>query len=183
MGKRSGTRYFGKVCEKHPELGGLRRRSGHCVLCLRESAAKWRIENPEKHREKNSRYAKSPRGRAVHRKAAAKWDRANPEKRAAITRQWGEANPEKVRAKSALRRARKAGADVPLTKAERLCIEAIYAEARCKTRKTGEQHHVHHDKPLARGGKHHPDNLLVVPASINLAMGDRYESTWDFISS
>jgi hypothetical protein len=59
-----------------------------------------------------------------------------------------------------------------------LCAEAIR-----QTRATGVPHEVHHDVPLARGGRHHPDNLLVVPASMNAAIGDRYARTLDFLMS
>lgn len=87
------------------------------------------------------------------------------------------------KAKCALRRARKKQALVALTAAEHLRINALYAEAARRTAETGIVHHVDHDVPLALGGAHHPDNLLVVPAAINLAKGARYASMWDFVSS
>ena len=86
-------------------------------------------------------------------------------------------------ARDARRRARKAAATVPLTPTEHLRIDALYAEASRRTAETGTAYHVDHDAPLALGGKHHPDNLLVMPAAVNLAKGARYASTWDFISS
>lgn len=87
------------------------------------------------------------------------------------------------KAKYALRRARKKQALATLTPAEHQRIVAIYAEAMRRTAETGIVHHVDHDVPLALGGKHHPDNLLVVPAAINLAKGAKYASMWDFVSS
>ena len=60
---------------------------------------------------------------------------------------------------------------------------AIYAKAERLNRETGVKHHVDHDRPLARGGKHHPDNLIVVPAALNLAKGAKYESTMAFLLS
>lgn len=89
----------------------------------------------------------------------------------------------KGRAAKARRRARKNRAVVPLTPAEQQRIVALYAEAARRTAETGIAHHVDHDVPLALGGLHHPDNLLVVPASINLAKGARYGSTLEFILS
>ncbi len=87
-------------------------------------------------------------------------------------------------AKKAKRRARELAAIPPgLTAADHLRVIALYAEAARRTAETGIVHHVDHDVPLALGGVHHPDNLLVVPASINLAKGARYASMWDFISS
>lgn len=34
------SRYYGKVCERHPEFGGLRTLSHHCVQCKTESTVK-----------------------------------------------------------------------------------------------------------------------------------------------
>lgn len=89
----------------------------------------------------------------------------------------------KVRANDAGRRARKQVATPRLTPAEHLRIRMLYAEAARRTAETSIVHHVDHDTPLALGGLHHPDNLIVVSASLNLAKGARYRSTWDFISS
>lgn len=66
---------------------------------------------------------------------------------------------------------------------EKQRIVALYAKAARLTRETGVEHHVDHDRPLARGGLHHPDNLLVVPARLNLAKGAKYDSTFEFIAS
>ena len=82
-----------------------------------------------------------------------------------------------------MRRARKADAAVPLALAEQQCIRALYAEAQRLTRETGEAHHVDHDRPLALGGLHHPNNLLVVPAALNTAKGARYPSTMAYLLS
>lgn len=79
----------------------------------------------------------------------------------------------KAAAKDARRRARKTAASAGLTAADHLRINAIYAEAARRTAETGVVHHVDHDVPLARGGKHHPDNLLIVPAKVNLVKGTR----------
>jgi hypothetical protein len=72
---------------------------------------------------------------------------------------------------------------VPLTAAEHQRIVALYAEAARLTAETGEAHHVDHDRPLALGGKHHPDNMHVVPAQVNLTKGAKYTSTWEFLTS
>jgi hypothetical protein len=130
--------------------------------------AKWRAKNPEKRRA-------AARARYL----------ANPEKFAATVRAWQAANPDKVRAagrvRSARRRSLKKAATVPLTAAEQAQISAIYAEADRRTAETGVVHEVDHDKPLARGGVHHPSNLIVVPRRMNRSKGARYESVLDFI--
>lgn len=57
-------------------------------------------------------------------------------------------------------------------------IEAIYAEARETTRRTGIVHHVDHDIPL-RGryvfGLHVETNLKIIPAQDNLRKGRLFE--------
>src|SRR5436190_1681381 len=46
--KLTDARYFGKICEKHPELNGLRRRRNHdCVQCARNYLGVWRLLNQE----------------------------------------------------------------------------------------------------------------------------------------
>jgi hypothetical protein len=89
----------------------------------------------------------------------------------------------KSKVQAARRRARKLDLACPLTPTEHLRIIALYAEAARRTAETGIAHHVDHDRPLALGGLHHPDNMLVVPADINLAKGARYASTLEFILS
>lgn len=63
------------------------------------------------------------------------------------------------------RRAMMKAARVPLSPEEQKRIKDLYAEAR---RLDWEVHHI---KPLAAGGKHHPDNLQVIPARLNRAIG------------
>jgi hypothetical protein len=171
MGERSDTRYFGKVCEKHPELAGERFVSSRCCLdCRRESARRAYCADSKRH------YKSDP-------EASRRYRALHPERSAAACRRWQKANPEKMIAQNALRRARKKDAAVPLTAEEKARITALYKEAQRLTRETGEQYHVDHDRPLARGGKHRPENLIVVPARFNLKKGDKYDSMWDFISS
>lgn len=47
------NRYYGKVCEKHPEFNGLRKQSHHCVQCSTETtirAEKIQYEADSNHR-------------------------------------------------------------------------------------------------------------------------------------
>ena len=116
-----------------------------------------------------------------------RWQAANPDKhrKRGVTSnaKWRAKNPAKANAIAARHRARKRNATPALTAAERRAVVALYALAAKLTLETGIAHHVDHDKPLARGGLHHPDNLIVVPAGVNLAKGARYGSLWDFVSS
>lgn len=49
-----------------------------------------------------------------------------------------------------------------LTQQDKVAITAIYEEARTLSKATGIPHHVDHKKPLARGGRHHQDNLQIL---------------------
>ena len=110
--------YFGKVCARHPELGGERAEvSRKCVACSREQRAAWAKANPEKVKAKNDawaaanhekRLASSRKYAAENRKVlnerAVAWKKANPEKvkaqNAVYPAAWAKANPDKAREKT-----------------------------------------------------------------------------------
>ena len=129
----------------------------------------------------------SPDGVALRISAWRRWLQSpgNRAKTNAKSRRYSKTAQGRARhvAKSAARRAAARASSVLLSSAERLRVADIYAEAQRLTRETGVKHHVDHDRPLARGGKHHPDNLIVVPAALNLAKGAKYESTMEFLLS
>lgn len=62
-----------------------------------------------------------------------------------------------------------------LTPKERREIIAIYDRSRELSIQTGIEHHVDHIKPLAKGGRHHPDNLQILTAAENLKKGAKWE--------
>jgi 5-methylcytosine-specific restriction endonuclease McrA len=62
-----------------------------------------------------------------------------------------------------------------LTADERDRIAALYTESSRRTRRTGIPHHVDHRKPLAAGGRHHPDNLQIMTATENLKKGAKWD--------
>jgi hypothetical protein len=158
---------FGKVCAKHPELRGERRESNrHCIECHREAARKQYYTDI-----------------AGFKKRAAQWAKANPEKRQGIAAAWECRNRAYRRALTGQRRAIIHDAAQQLTPAEQALVNTLYVRAVKLTAETGVQYEVDHDKPVARGGKHHPDNMIVVPASINRSKGARYESTLDYLLS
>ena len=189
--------YKGKVCVKHPELNGERYRSDRsCMGCKSESSARWQRENPEKRQRIVERFLEANPGKASaysrrwqidnrEKDAASKkrWWRANPEKLREYERRWRAKNPGAVNTIVARRRARKLEASPSLTAIERARVQEFYDIAAARTAQTGEQWHVDHDKPLARGGLHHPDNLVLLPASINSAKGAWFDSTIDFLLS
>ena len=63
-----------------------------------------------------------------------------------------------------------------LTESEQIQVRAIYKLRARISEATGIEHHVDHHIPLSRGGKHHPDNLWVIPASENLSKGAKLPS-------
>lgn len=103
-------------------------------------------------------------------KLAASKDRKR-ERNRLINRQWKKANPDKVRAQKSKRRAVKREAYDP--SADPKAIEAIYTLRHRMEAITGLQYHVDHVIPLARGGKHHQDNLVVMFGPANEAKGDK----------
>lgn len=58
-----------------------------------------------------------------------------------------------------------------LTQEERDRIDAIYRQRDMVSEWTGLTYEVDHIIPLARGGKHHPDNLQLLTAAENRAKG------------
>ena len=54
------TRYFGKVCKKHPAFKGERyKANGQCRGCLNEQSAKWQRENPARARANEQAWRKA----------------------------------------------------------------------------------------------------------------------------
>jgi hypothetical protein len=100
--------YFGKVCAKHPELKGERRRDSYnCVACDRERFRKYHEENREaalacrrkRHEENREAIAAYKRKyREENREAIAAYRRKyyeeNREARLACCRKWHEENRE-----------------------------------------------------------------------------------------
>lgn len=103
--------------------------------------------------------------------AIQKWKEANKEKASTYHRNWAKRNPDTVNKCSASRRARIRDLTPELSKEESAKIEYLYWLAKDLMAVTGEAYHVDHVQPLAKGGLHHPDNLQVLPADINLKKG------------
>jgi hypothetical protein len=90
--------------------------------------------------------------------------------------EWKLKNPHKVRAANAKRRAMKLDQTPKLTSDEKQLVDDLYWLAKDLQAVSGEEYHVDHIIPLAKGGLHHPDNLQVLPAYINLSKSDKIES-------
>lgn len=200
------TRYFGKVCSKHPELNGERRSANRsCVACSREKVH----ERQRKKREQGDEYFLQMRRRHVResyyrdhdkskelcRKNAAAYRERHPEyleRQTEWLKQYRLNNPERFKqydrtkyerhfAKIVQRvRLREAAVDQQTpTWASREAIDAIYAEAR-RTNMT-----VDHIVPL-RGktvsGLHVENNLQLLSREENARKSNRFdeETSWHF---
>jgi hypothetical protein len=169
-----------------------------CRDCHRESNRRYRAANLEKARESSRKSYASNRARLRAqtlqrqrlwqssnrtrcREYRLKYRAANLEKDRQRQRAWRAANHEKILALNAARRARKLSA-LDLT-ANQEAIAALHAEAKLAEAFTGQPFAVDHIVPLTRGGRHHEDNLRVLPASLNSVKGaklDHEVSSADF---
>ena len=85
-----------------------------------------------------------------------------------------ELNRHKVNAKNSYRRRTLRNQIPQLTAEEQQRIQDLYWLARDLRAVSGQDYHVDHIIPISRGGLHHPDNLQILPADINLSKGAKH---------
>lgn len=187
---------FGSVCGKHPELEGLRRVSGACVDCAKNTLNANRNKNKERtsaQRQKDYKKLiqnetnvekKKLRASVYYEKTkdllyakTQRWLVQNPEKRGVYAGQHRQKHPDAKNADTAKRRSDKLKrTPVWLSKDELWLIREAYALAKQRTKMFGFTWHVDHVIPL-RGqnvsGLHVPWNLQVIPAKANIAKGNK----------
>lgn len=179
-------------------------KNGHkatCIMCMceiyikniKEITArnkKYRAENPKKVRAQKKKYrVENPKTVNAYNK---KWRKENPEAVKAMDKKWADGNPEKVRAKG--RKWRKNNPDKIAAKnatrraaklnrspvwADKTAIKKIYLQAKLLGELTGVPYHVDHMVPLQGekvSGLHVEYNLLAVPATVNLAKSNKFDS-------
>lgn len=79
--------YIGKVCAKHPELGGERRAANcNCVECDRESKRNYYAKNPQRVRERAKKYREENHEAIRERAMERYW--ADPEKYRTASSRW-----------------------------------------------------------------------------------------------
>lgn len=130
----------------------------------RQNGLKWLEANPEKRKETYKKYYIN-----------------NKEKVKLCNKSWREKNKNKAlviyRTNGALRRAR-FKSECNLTKIQKKIIDCFYQQAQRLEKRFGIKFHVDHIIPLAKGGKHIPTNLQVLPASLNFTKHSRDIYLW-----
>lgn len=173
------SHYFtGKPC-KRGHFASRRVGNRECVECHKEymrtrpeknrvNVARWREKNPDYYREK---YRNDPEERE---RCRTKWKSECKQKAAARRRRWRENNPEEAKARNAATEKSRRRQTPPW--ADRSAILEIYRECRRVSSSTGVKHHVDHVIPLNGeqiSGLHVAGNLRIIPASENMAKGNK----------
>lgn len=160
-----------------PEKISERRALYHKANKERENAysRSYRAENKDRCDEATRRWNERNKDRVRARQQA--YSAANPGVGRQAKREWAKRNPDKIRAQTARRRAWRR--DLTPQDADQAKIRAFYALAETLTRVTGNPYHVDHIKPLALGGLHHEDNLVVMSGLLNCSKG---ASHWPWLT-
>jgi len=120
---------------------------------------KWREENREKEAERHRSYYL-----------------LNKDKKRERDRAYSITKKDKITAKHSRRRASIKDAVDPNSNSS--VIESRYAASHYLRDVTGIDWHVDHTEPISRGGKHHEDNLQVVPSSWNSGKCNTHSNRW-----
>ncbi len=151
----------------------------------------YRLKNKDRIRLKNAEYKKANREKVLQWKresyqrtkakclASAKaWHKANPEKTRIAGRAWSKRNKEHGAESRRIRRTRQANGGVfdcskkiALLKLERFCQW-------CCCRLTPKNFTIDHIIAIARGGRHHPENLAACCQSCNSSKCDKVLADW-----
>ena len=172
------TYFTAKAC-KNGHVSTRKTSNGECSECARAVCRRHYENNTEYHHAKTARYREENREK-YNEYNRDYYNSLSPEKRAARQTPYNpeyfaryyKANKDKYFASAAARRARLMGDLTVLTAAEKVEVRNIYKTCRLLNRKAGViAYHVDHIIPLAKGGRHHPDNLRIITAEENLKKG------------
>lgn len=118
--------------------------------------------------DKRRSFGKSSKCKSCLREYARVYRAANLEKRRESDRRSSKKNQDRRNATS---RARKAQMKIKVDPMEQSMIRALYWISRVLSRSCGEEFHVDHIMPLAKGGLHIFENMQVLSAEENLKKG------------
>lgn len=142
---------------------------------IAQATAEWRSRpgNPGRNRENAQRWRQNPSNAQKQRDAAKEYRQRNAE---AIAAYWA-ANPEKLRAKTAKRRALKRQSGVyTITDKD---VRRLYASP-CWVCGSTNDIHADHRIPLSKGGRHSIGNLDPLCADCNLSKHDKLLAEWRY---
>jgi len=176
--KRLGVKHYftGKPC-KHGHIA-IRATKGTCMVCRR---IEWEQIN-ERRKNKPKSEASKAAGRRYYQKnkelVKQKASARDAEKKREARRKWAAANIEKRRVYTNTRRRRLRDA-TPIwqSEADKVEIRKIYEKAARWSKETNIRYVVDHVIPLQSEyvcGLHVPENLQVIPHSVNVAKGSKF---------
>lgn len=171
---KDGKHYWCRECTNSSRRGKKYTISEEAKLYRKEYKRKF-LET-EQGRLQKSKWDKKYRDTNKEKISAQKkeFKRKNP----AIVREWKKTEYEKHRDAYILRAYNRLGRIKAQTPdgVDYSIISIIYQQARRLSEDTGLKHEVDHIIPLSKGGKHHQDNLQVLPWYENRWKGDKYEA-------
>lgn len=139
-----------------------------------------RLNNIEHYREKDREYIK--KNPEKHRVASREWSQKNKQRSKENLKSWIIKNKDRykvlLRKGSAKRRALINKQSINLTESQVKIVNCFYDQAQRLENKIGIKFHVDHITPIARGGKHEPSNLQVMPATLNIQKHAREIYKW-----
>lgn len=167
----------GPICDKHPDLNGLRYNSGHCCQCKKDNNRKWDLANSDRVRkaatERMNRFRNTEKGAESVKSAKSKHYYKNVE----ASREYQRVAKKKAyslfpaREIMRVRNRKNSLAERTPSWVDQDAVNAIYLRAR----ELGQT--VDHVIPL-RGknvsGLHVASNLQIVPRSFNSSKGNRF---------
>lgn len=163
------TRYYtGKPC-KHGHVSERQASDGGCMECRRLHQKAYMRTDAGKAATK--RHSQTEKRRAARRETQRRYSKTEAGK----AREERRHKKAPHRAPTAVVKRNYPLAIVPLTEVEQQRVEGIYRFANALRQRTNHGWDVDHCYPLSRGGVHHPDNLQVLPASVNRQKRDKVD--------
>lgn len=161
-------------------------RASYCPPCNKEYKAEYYRKNKEKAAEWAREYYKvntdtiknkvkvwSEENRDKVDDKHKRWRKNNPDRFKKIQQKYRFSNRDKMADKEARRRANMKVDD--LTEVQKKQIEDLYWLAKDLYAVSGQVYHVDHILPIAKGGKHVPENLQILPDDLNLSKGSKLD--------